>query len=135
VAKKADVSARTDSSTEINDFIQAAKRSLPLDGFTRWDSMKLFIPLSRETIRKLEEKGRFPRRVHITPGTAGWPNSELHRWLGNPPGYRAPVSDAEPMGAPSNPADPAEARSRRLEKLHATDKAKKTKAKFSTETA
>lgn len=63
--------------------------SLPLDGFSRWNDLRPFIPFSRETLRKREIEGRFPRRVHLTQRCAAWPNRELHRFFADPVGYRA----------------------------------------------
>jgi predicted DNA-binding transcriptional regulator AlpA len=121
VAKKADVPVVTDSTTDGSGYAEAFKASLPFYGFTRWEKMELLIPLSRETIRKLEKAGRFPRRVHLTPGAAAWPNSELHRWRDDPGGYRAPVSDADP----AKDLIALEKRSLRLARLHAADQVKK----------
>jgi prophage regulatory protein len=143
MAKKADVPAVTDSTTDGSGFTEAFKESLPFHGFTRWEKMKRIVPFSRETTRKLEKKRRFPQRVHITPGVAAWPNSEIHRWLSDPRAYHAPASDVEPVighkraarAAPATSADPAkdlielEKRSLRLARLHAADQAKKAKAK------
>jgi prophage regulatory protein len=63
--------------------------SLPLDGFSRWNDLRAFVPFSRETLRKREIEGRFPKRVHITQRCAAWPNRELHRWVADPVNYRA----------------------------------------------
>ncbi|WP_425551665.1 helix-turn-helix transcriptional regulator [Burkholderia seminalis] len=65
-------------------------QSLPFDGFTRWSSLKYFIPLSREAVRLRELAGRFPERVQLgSPRCVAWPNREIHRWLADPAGYRA----------------------------------------------
>lgn len=64
--------------------------ALPLDGFTRWIGLEPFVPFSRETLRKRELEGRFPKRVHLSQRCAAWPNRELHRWFADPAGYRAP---------------------------------------------
>lgn len=64
--------------------------SLPLDGFSRWNDLKRIIPLSHESIRQRELKGRFPRRVQLgSARCVAWPNREVHRWLADPGGYRA----------------------------------------------
>ncbi|VVD29961.1 helix-turn-helix transcriptional regulator [Paraburkholderia dioscoreae] len=68
--------------------------SLPLDGFSRWNDLKVFVPFSRETLRKREIEGRFPRRQHLTQRCAVWPNRELHRWFADPVGYQAQSIDA-----------------------------------------
>ncbi|EFP64434.1 Predicted transcriptional regulator [Ralstonia pickettii] len=64
--------------------------ALPADGFTRWKDLKAFVPLSREAVRLREKAGRFPKRIHLSQRCAAWPNRELHRWLADPAGYRAP---------------------------------------------
>jgi predicted DNA-binding transcriptional regulator AlpA len=63
--------------------------ALPLDGFSRWKDLKAFVPFSRETLRKYEREGRFPRRKHLTQRCTAWPNRELHRWFADPINYRA----------------------------------------------
>ncbi|HDR9080657.1 TPA: AlpA family phage regulatory protein [Burkholderia vietnamiensis] len=64
--------------------------ALPADGFTRWNSLRAFVPFSRETVRKREKEGRFPRRQHLgSERCAAWPNRELHRWFADPVNYRA----------------------------------------------
>jgi len=62
--------------------------SLPLDGFSRWNDLRAFVPFSRETLRKRELEGRFPRRVHLSQRCAAWPNREIFRWISDPVGYR-----------------------------------------------
>jgi predicted DNA-binding transcriptional regulator AlpA len=66
-----------------------AGATLPLDGLSRWNDLKKFIPFSRETLRQREREGKFPRRQHLTKRCAAWPNRELHRWFADPLNYRA----------------------------------------------
>lgn len=68
--------------------ISEVRKSLPMDGFSRWEDVAAFVTLGRESIRLLEAQGRFPRRLKLTPRTAVWSNIELHRWAANPAGYR-----------------------------------------------
>ncbi|MCA8199198.1 helix-turn-helix transcriptional regulator [Burkholderia vietnamiensis] len=63
--------------------------ALPLDGFSRWNDLRPFLPFSRETLRKRENEGRFPRRRHLSQRCAVWSNRELHRWFADPVNYRA----------------------------------------------
>jgi len=70
---------------------KAPSESLPLDGFSRWNDLRTFVPFSRETLRKRELEGRFPQRVHMTLRCTAWPNRELHRWFSDPVNYRATV--------------------------------------------
>ncbi|MDR8106181.1 AlpA family transcriptional regulator [Burkholderia cenocepacia] len=66
-------------------------QALPLDGYTRWADLKHLIPLCRESIRLRELAGRFPKRAQLgSSRSTAWPNRELHRWLADPDGYRAP---------------------------------------------
>ena len=63
--------------------------SLPLDGFSRWNDVEPFVPFCRETARKRELEGRFPRRHHLSQRCAAWSNRELHRCFADPINYRA----------------------------------------------
>jgi prophage regulatory protein len=125
MAKQVETSAITNSTADSSGYAKAFKASLPFYGFTRWEKLEQLIPLARETIRKLEKAGRFPRRVHLTPGTAAWPNSELHIWRDDPGAYRAPESDADP----AKDLIALEKRSLRLARLHVADQAKRANAK------
>lgn len=69
--------------------IQPDPESLPLDGLSRWSDLHAFIPFSRETLRKRELEGRFPRRQHLSSRCAAWSNREIHRWFSDPVNYRA----------------------------------------------
>ncbi|MBU9365358.1 AlpA family phage regulatory protein [Burkholderia multivorans] len=62
---------------------------LPLDGFSRWENLRRFIPLSRETVRQRELEGRFPRARRLTQRCTVWPNREIHRWMADPLNYRS----------------------------------------------
>jgi prophage regulatory protein len=70
----------------------SSSESLPLDGFSRWCDLRIFVPFSRETLRKRELEGRFPRRHHFSQRCAAWPNRELHRWFADPVNYCAEVA-------------------------------------------
>ena len=65
-----------------------ALEKLPLDGQSRWAQIAPFLPFARETARKLEQQGRFPKRVRITERCSMFSNRELHRWFADPVGYR-----------------------------------------------
>jgi len=63
--------------------------TLPADGFIRWQTLRLIVPLSRESVRQRELSGRFPRRVQLgSERCVAWPNREIHRWLADPTNYR-----------------------------------------------
>ncbi|CAJ0689583.1 hypothetical protein LMG18102_01134 [Ralstonia mannitolilytica] len=76
--------------TTPNSGAQPEPQSLPLDGFTRWNELKHIIPLSHESVRQRELKGRFPKRVQLgSARCVAWPNREIHRWLADPANYRS----------------------------------------------
>ncbi|WP_186072019.1 helix-turn-helix transcriptional regulator [Burkholderia gladioli] len=62
---------------------------LPLDGFSRWGDLQIFIPLSRETVRQRELEGRFPRARRLTQRCTVCSNREIHRWMADPLSYRS----------------------------------------------
>lgn len=39
------------------------------------------IPLSRRQVDRLEADGKFPRRVHISPGRVGWLAAEIDDYV------------------------------------------------------
>lgn len=39
--------------------------------------------LSRSTRWRLEQEGKFPKRVQISPATIGWLASDLEEWFSN----------------------------------------------------
>ncbi|MFB9123311.1 AlpA family phage regulatory protein [Paraburkholderia dipogonis] len=63
-------------------------KSLPLNGFSRWHQLKPFLPLGRESWRKLSLEGRAPKRIQLGTRCTVWKNEEIHRWLADPLGYR-----------------------------------------------
>jgi prophage regulatory protein len=63
--------------------------ALPADGYSRWNNLRELVPFSRETLRKREKEGRFPRRVQLgSARCVAWSNREIHRWIADPVGYR-----------------------------------------------
>lgn len=69
-------------------------RTLPLDGWSRWRTLKHFVPLSHEGVRRRELAGRFPKRVNLgSARCVAWPNREIHRWLADPAGYRVAADE------------------------------------------
>ncbi|WP_175749790.1 helix-turn-helix transcriptional regulator [Burkholderia pyrrocinia] len=72
-----------------NALVTQAPATLPLDGFSKWADLRPFIRLSRETVRKLEREGRFPRAIRLTLRCTVFDNRETHRYLADPLNYRA----------------------------------------------
>jgi prophage regulatory protein len=45
--------------------------------------------LSKRTIYRLEEAGRFPSRRRLGLRAVGWPEQQVSAWIANPAGWRA----------------------------------------------
>ena len=43
--------------------------------------LRRIIPLSRSTIWRMEQRGKFPKRFSITPGRVGWYAPEIETWI------------------------------------------------------
>lgn len=67
---------------------------LPAVGFSRWSQLRQFVPVSRETWRKLVKDGRAPQPQRWTERCTVYSNEEVHRWMKDPAGYQARVSAA-----------------------------------------
>jgi prophage regulatory protein len=70
-----------------------AKRPLPLTtlpivGMSRWEQLRHFIPVSRETWRQLVLAGRAPKPIRLTERCSMYDNGAVHRWLADPISYR-----------------------------------------------
>lgn len=63
--------------------------SLPMVGMSRWDTLRHFVPISRESWRKLVNAGRAPKPVKLSERCTMYSNVEVHRWLADPAAYRA----------------------------------------------
>lgn len=63
--------------------------TLPSVGFSRWNQLQYFIPVSRETWRKLVKEGRAPQPQRWTERCTVYSNAEVHRWMSDPAGYQA----------------------------------------------
>ncbi|UTV54789.1 helix-turn-helix transcriptional regulator [Burkholderia arboris] len=66
-----------------------APQTLPAIGFSRWEQLRQFIPVSRETWRKLVREGRAPQPQRWTERCTVYSNEEVHRWMKDPVGYQA----------------------------------------------
>lgn len=63
--------------------------TLPTLGMSRWNSLRHFVPISRESWRKLVIAGRAPKAVKLSERCTMYSNVEVHRWLADPAGYKA----------------------------------------------
>jgi predicted DNA-binding transcriptional regulator AlpA len=51
-------------------------------------------PFSEPTRYRLEQAGRFPRRVHVSTRMVFWLRAEIDRWVLDPEGWRPTEADA-----------------------------------------
>ena len=71
---------------------QAQERTtLPKDGMSRFKQFQTFLPISRETWRKLVRDKRAPQPVRMGVRCTMWKNADLHAFLADPLNYRAEV--------------------------------------------
>ena len=47
----------------------------------RWSDVHRIVKLSRNTVRKLERAGQFPKRFQLTDYSVGWLRSEVAAWM------------------------------------------------------
>lgn len=69
-------------------------QTLPAIGFSRWEQLKHFIPVSRETWRKLVREGRAPQPQRWTERCTVYSNEEVWRWMKDPAAYQVQKSSA-----------------------------------------
>ncbi|MBJ7575679.1 AlpA family phage regulatory protein [Luteimonas sp. MC1828] len=71
---------------------------LPVEGKVRFPTIKRVTGImSRSTIWRYEQAGKFPKRTRITPRMSVWDAGELREWLADPTGWAtAAASKAEP---------------------------------------
>lgn len=75
--------------------------TLPLVGFSRWQLLRHFVPVCRESWRKLCKEGRAPQPIRLSQRCTAWSNEQMHVYLRDPVGYRAGQADG---GATSHQA-------------------------------
>ena len=56
--------------------------------------LKKLVPLSDTTIWREERRGRFPRRIAISPKRVAWRRREIERWLADREAARTVVEAA-----------------------------------------
>ena len=55
--------------------------NLPVDGMSRWNQLKHFVPFSKETFRKMSKEGKAPMGIQITLRCTCYSNKEMHRFF------------------------------------------------------
>lgn len=49
--------------------------------FIRFDSLAEIVGLSRTTIYRMEQQGKFPKRVKLGSNSVAWRQSEVLNWM------------------------------------------------------
>lgn len=60
---------------------------LPQVGLSKWAQIAPFIPMCRESWRKLGLSGKAPQPIRMSRTHSAYKNAEVHRWLADPLGY------------------------------------------------
>jgi prophage regulatory protein len=63
--------------------------TIPLVGMSRWETLRHFIPVSRETWRQLVIAKRAPAPYKLSERCTMYSNADVHRWIADPANYRA----------------------------------------------
>jgi len=63
--------------------------TLPTIGLSTWRQIAPYLPIGRETWRKLCIAGKAPKPIRLSEKCTVYSNIEVHRWLHDPLGYRA----------------------------------------------
>ncbi|MDF0500852.1 transcriptional regulator [Burkholderia cenocepacia] len=66
-----------------------AQPALPAVGLSKWSQIQPFIPLCRESWRKLVLAGKAPQPIRLSSACTVYRNEDVHRWLADPLGYAA----------------------------------------------
>ncbi|WP_232435979.1 transcriptional regulator [Burkholderia ubonensis] len=66
---------------------QPAAPVLPTIGLSKWAQIAPFIPMCRESWRKLGLAGKAPQPIRMSRTHSCYSNAEVHRWLGDPLNY------------------------------------------------
>jgi predicted DNA-binding transcriptional regulator AlpA len=74
---------------------QANEPILPRVGLSTWRMIAPFIPMCRESWRKLVVAGRAPQPIRLTSSCSMYRNEDVLAWLADPLGYRAAPVEQE----------------------------------------
>lgn len=61
---------------------------LPAMGLSKWPQIAPFLPIGRETWRKLVRAGKAPQPIRLSETCVVYRNEEIYKFLADPLGYR-----------------------------------------------
>ena len=73
---------------EVISTAQTERTTLPKDGMSRFKQFQTFLPISRETWRKLVRDKRAPQPIRMGARCTLWRNEQLHEFLNDPLNYK-----------------------------------------------
>ncbi|MDN7654699.1 transcriptional regulator [Burkholderia multivorans] len=68
---------------------------LPRVGLSKWAQIAPFIPMCRESWRKLGLAGKAPQPIRMSRTHSCYSNAEVHRWLADPLSYATAPQDQQ----------------------------------------
>ncbi|KWN75191.1 helix-turn-helix transcriptional regulator [Burkholderia ubonensis] len=68
---------------------------LPRVGLSKWAQIAPFIPMCRESWRKLGLAGKAPQPIRLSSTHSVYSNAEVHRWLADPLGFVTPPPEGK----------------------------------------
>lgn len=75
-------------------------QELPTTGKVRWNQLAPFMPVSRETFRKLAIEGKAPPPIRFSLRCTMFDAGECRKWLDDPMNYTAPPKQTKPQPTP-----------------------------------
>ena len=55
--------------------------NFPIDGLSRWKQLAPFMPISKETFRKMVKAGRAPQPLQLSQRCTCYSNKEMHQFF------------------------------------------------------
>ena len=66
---------------ETSEVVPLAANSAPVLRIIYWKELYELVGLSKSSVRRLEEEGKFPQRIQIMQRKVGWNSIDVHRWI------------------------------------------------------
>ena len=76
--------------TNVEEAKPVAPPVLPAMGLSKWPQIAPFLPIGRETWRKLVRAGKAPQPIKLSETCVVYRNEEIYKFLADPLGYRVP---------------------------------------------
>ncbi|KWB54205.1 transcriptional regulator [Burkholderia ubonensis] len=74
---------------------EQSEGTLPTIGLSTWRQISPYLPVGRETWRKLCLAGKAPKPIRLSEKCTVYSNAEVHRWLADPLGFVTPPPEGK----------------------------------------